>query len=639
MLPELGAAGRRELLSRGITVVAVPAAALAASAGLPPGHASLALEVRFHSTVGGEKVVGRDRFPPPPPPSPPPLQWAALLCLGPAIVAEVGPVLEARMRAGLPPQLARLLPRLATLVRGALTRIPPQAWAAVVHASATPVATSPLRAPSNPLAAPSSSSSATTTAIVPLKPQQQQQSPPSPPSGAAAPPAPAAAWGDELVPVFPVFDAPFSAVRGGPGAHSEVGPVEFTEPPPRVLPAPPAIASAPRTGAAAAAAAATPHTAVDQAAYLAQQRKRVAVALLTEAVAKAAAASAAPAASVPTVKEAAPAAAAAASAHSSHDATYLLRVTANERLTPAAYDRNIFHLEMDLGDSGLRYAIGSALAVHGQNPDADVRAFLGLYGLEPSAVLSLPPAPGAAAAAPGGAKSKAGRRPKGAVAAADDGHQLQTALRAFKQDLDLFGRPGQEFYEALAPWARDPAEAAALARLGSEAGGEEFAARAARFATYAAVLLEFASARPPVQELLRLIPRIAPRHYSIASSQRMHPTSVHLCVVEVEWKGADGAPRFGQCSHYLAGLPVGAEVRVSVVGSEMHLPADPLAPVVMAGLGTGMAPFRAFIQVRPTAPEERALAAAPTPPSSLTLRHHYRRSASRSPARASPSGR
>ena len=89
---------------------------------------------------------------------------------------------------------------------------------------------------------------------------------------------------------------------------------------------------------------------------------------------------------------------------------------------------------------------------------------------------------------------------------------------------------------------------------------------------------------------------------------RAHPHAVHLLVVEVEWTtpgagaagtvGARPRRRFGQCSHYLAGLAVGAEVSVSVMGSEMHLPADPRAPVVMAGLGTGMAPFRAFVQER-----------------------------------------
>ena len=82
------------------------------------------------------------------------------------------------------------------------------------------------------------------------------------------------------------------------------------------------------------------------------------------------------------------------------------------------------------------------------------------------------------------------------------------------------------------------------------------------------------------------------------SSQRAVGDSVHLLVVEVAWTTPKGRACAGQCSAYLAALAPGDAVAVSVIGSEMHLPASPRAPVVMAGLGTGMAPFRAFIQER-----------------------------------------
>lgn len=93
----------------------------------------------------------------------------------------------------------------------------------------------------------------------------------------------------------------------------------------------------------------------------------------------------------------------------------------------------------------------------------------------------------------------------------------------------------------------------------------------------------------------------------------MHPSSVHLLVVEVEWTTPAGKRRYGQCSHYLASVKPGEQVIVSVLPSEMHLPADPSAPVVMAGLGTGMAPFRAFIQ------ERTALRAAGGSPGPMVL--------------------
>jgi len=105
-----------------------------------------------------------------------------------------------------------------------------------------------------------------------------------------------------------------------------------------------------------------------------------------------------------------------------------------------------------------------------------------------------------------------------------------------------------------------------------------------------------------VEQLLEMIPPIKPRHYSIASSMKMYPNSVHLLVVVEDWKTPSGKYRVGQCSGYLASLtnPETEDIylTVSVAPSLMKLPPKHTQPVVMAGLGTGMAPFRAFIQER-----------------------------------------
>lgn len=116
--------------------------------------------------------------------------------------------------------------------------------------------------------------------------------------------------------------------------------------------------------------------------------------------------------------------------------------------------------------------------------------------------------------------------------------------------------------------------------------------------TIAEVLLEFTSARPPWAELVEIVGAIKPRHYSIASSMNMHPDSVHLLVVDHTWVTPQGRLRRGQCTRYLQGLREGEMVTVSVKPSIMKLPASHSTPIVMAGLGTGMAPFRAFLQER-----------------------------------------
>merc|ERR1711871_1442754 len=79
---------------------------------------------------------------------------------------------------------------------------------------------------------------------------------------------------------------------------------------------------------------------------------------------------------------------------------------------------------------------------------------------------------------------------------------------------------------------------------------------------------------------------------------KLNPRSVHLLVVAVAWKTPSGRYRMGQCTRYLANLKPGASVTVDIKPSIMHLPPSPSQPIIMAGLGTGMAPFRAFIQER-----------------------------------------
>lgn len=71
-----------------------------------------------------------------------------------------------------------------------------------------------------------------------------------------------------------------------------------------------------------------------------------------------------------------------------------------------------------------------------------------------------------------------------------------------------------------------------------------------------------------------------------------------MLVVAVEWKSKNGSRLFGQCTRYLTQLKPGDKVIVDIKPSVMRLPDSHETPVVMAGLGTGMAPFRAFWQER-----------------------------------------
>lgn len=101
------------------------------------------------------------------------------------------------------------------------------------------------------------------------------------------------------------------------------------------------------------------------------------------------------------------------------------------------------------------------------------------------------------------------------------------------------------------------------------------------------------------EEFVELLRKLPPRLYSIASCLDAHPDEVHLCVGVTRYD-AHGRRRHGVCSTYLADR-VGIDDTVPVyvdVNKNFKLPASLDTPVIMIGPGTGIAPFRAFVEAR-----------------------------------------
>ncbi|WP_404421861.1 sulfite reductase subunit alpha [Nibricoccus sp. IMCC34717] len=97
-----------------------------------------------------------------------------------------------------------------------------------------------------------------------------------------------------------------------------------------------------------------------------------------------------------------------------------------------------------------------------------------------------------------------------------------------------------------------------------------------------------------------LLRRLQPRLYSISSSPLAHPGEVHLTVGAVHYE-LGGRPRKGVCSTYLAGRVVPQESEVGVfvhTNRSFRPPENPETPMIMIGPGTGIAPFRAFLEER-----------------------------------------
>ncbi|KAJ6160698.1 hypothetical protein N7470_004094 [Penicillium chermesinum] len=255
--------------------------------------------------------------------------------------------------------------------------------------------------------------------------------------------------------------------------------------------------------------------------------------------------------------------------------TYTVHVKENRRLTPVTYDRNIFHIEFDLGNTGLTYDIGEALGVHAENDPKEVSEFIDFYGLDPDSIVEVP--------------------------SREDPNVLEnrTVYQALVQNVDIFGRPPKRFYEALAEFATDEKEKIALATLGGPDGAVEFKRRAeVDTVTFADILLEYPSAHPDFHEIVRIVGPLKRREYSIASCQKVTPNTVALMIVAVNWVDPNGRDRFGLATRYLKDLQPGSPITVSVKPSVMKLPPKSTQPLIMAGLGTGLAPFRAFVQHR-----------------------------------------
>lgn len=251
---------------------------------------------------------------------------------------------------------------------------------------------------------------------------------------------------------------------------------------------------------------------------------------------------------------------AAAVAPAVHDKTrpFSAPVLEHQRLTGRGSTKDTHHLELGLEGSGLDYTPGDALGVVPRNDPALVDELidtLGWTGDEP-----VPTRRG------------------------------EQALReALQSELEITALTPR-FIEA---WARLSGDAS-LARL-------DAAGRTALMAGTQLIDLVRSHPAPGVAaaDVVPALRTLQPRLYSIASSSALVPGEVHLCVAPVRFSLHD-RPRHGVASVHLADrLRPGDTLPVYVQRNDhFRLPGDPAVPIVMIGAGTGVAPYRAFLQHR-----------------------------------------
>jgi sulfite reductase (NADPH) flavoprotein alpha-component len=114
-------------------------------------------------------------------------------------------------------------------------------------------------------------------------------------------------------------------------------------------------------------------------------------------------------------------------------------------------------------------------------------------------------------------------------------------------------------------------------------------------------VIDFMTEHPSIkfapQEFVDLLAKLQPRLYSISSSLKAHPNQVHLTVDVVRYE-SHGRVRQGVCSSFLADRADNVPIPVFPNASKFRLPDDSNTPIIMVGPGTGIAPFRAYLQER-----------------------------------------
>jgi sulfite reductase (NADPH) flavoprotein alpha-component len=237
------------------------------------------------------------------------------------------------------------------------------------------------------------------------------------------------------------------------------------------------------------------------------------------------------------------------------------RLLQNRVLNAAGSDKETRQIVLDLAGSGLSYQAGDALGVWPSNCPGLVDEVIKILGL-------------------------------------DGGQQVEVKDQSSMSLANALGRHFEiakvtpELLRFVAGHSRSPE----LARLLEPASRAELADWL--WGKQLPDLLRAFPIQASAAELMAQLKRLQPRLYSIASSPLATPDEVHLTVSTVRYR-CEGRARGGVCSAFLADRAEGGEVPIFIQKSaHFRTPKDPTRPMIMVGPGTGIAPFRAFLQER-----------------------------------------
>ena len=253
----------------------------------------------------------------------------------------------------------------------------------------------------------------------------------------------------------------------------------------------------------------------------------------------------------------APAAAVAAPGRSRDNPVYATFLS-RRRLNKEGSEKETWHIEFDLAECGLDYVVGDSFGIYPANDAALVEAVLTALAAPPDFPIG-------------------GRTLREALT---NGVSLSPAPDMLFQLISyLTGGDRKKKAQALAAGQDPDGDGATLDVL--------------------AALQKFPGIRPDPEAFIESLDALQPRVYSISSSLKLNPGRVALTVDAVRYQ-VEKHTRLGVASTFLAGrVSPGDKIKVYVQKAQhFALPADPNKPIIMIGPGTGLAPFRAFLQER-----------------------------------------
>lgn len=230
-----------------------------------------------------------------------------------------------------------------------------------------------------------------------------------------------------------------------------------------------------------------------------------------------------------------------------------------QKITGRDSDKDVRHVEISLEGSGLHYSAGDSLGVYFLNDAEEIKRLLALLKLNAES------------------KVKVGNESKALDAALIEDYELTQSYPAF---VEKYGAATNN--ETLIGLSEDKA-----------------VLRAYIEDRQIIDIIHEHPAKIDAQTLIDCLRKVQPRLYSIASSQEEVEDEVHLTVAVVDYEAHERS-HLGGCSGHLGRRATeGDHIRVYVEHNDnFRLPPSPETPVIMIGPGTGIAPFRAFLQDR-----------------------------------------